>query len=438
MKKLPIGISDFRDLIDDNYYFVDKSLFIKEIIDRGDKVLLIPRPRRFGKTLNMSMIKYFYGCNIAPAIGKTDPDNEHLFTHLNIWKAGKEYTEKQGKYPVIFLSFKDIKDQDFETSLEKIRALISTEFKLNKIVRDSLDIDEKEYYDKIIKKSSSLAELSYSLNFLMKALSRHYNRRIILLIDEYDSPIHASFVNGFYDDMINFMRNFLSAGLKDTSEYLEKSIITGIMRVARESIFSGLNNLGVYTILRDEFSEFFGFTENEVKRILKEKNALERLDSLKKWYDGYNYGNRTIFNPWSIINYAASSDFVERPYWVNTSQNEIVDQLLRNGGHELKKEMEILLSGESIERVIQDDIVFSEVFSNDKMLWSFILMGGYLKHEFVRKNRADRVYKLTIPNIEVERTFTKILDNYFQEATDYNKIEEMLKYLKKGEIEVFE
>ncbi|MCP5105304.1 MAG: AAA family ATPase, partial [bacterium] len=352
MKKLPVGVSDFKKIIRDNYCYVDKTLFIKEIIDKGDTILLIPRPRRFGKTLNLSMLKYFYDCRPG------EEENKKLFHSLAIWKAGQTYLDKMGKYPVIFLSFRSIKELDWESCISKIKQLVQKEYLNHDYLLNSPELKpaEKDYIEKLIDLKGNKGDYENCLENLLIFLSRHYGERAVILIDEYDAPIHAGFNHGYYDEIINFMRNFLCGGLKDTDPYLEKGILTGIMRIAKESIFSGLNNPGVYTLLSDAFSDKFGFTEEEVKTLLTDLQVPDRYDLVREWYNGYRFGETVIYNPWSIINFLAQGAKKFKPFWINTSDNSIVDSLLSKSGKELKKELELLIRGETTKKASDDNI----------------------------------------------------------------------------------
>ncbi|MDQ1351960.1 MAG: hypothetical protein QG657_2266 [Acidobacteriota bacterium] len=449
MKKLAVGESDFREIITGNYYYVDKTLFIKDIIDRGDKILLIPRPRRFGKTLNISMLKYFYDCcpeTTSPSPGIKQPGAENtyknLFAGLAIQNAGREYTDKMGQYPVIFLTFKDIKEPDWETCLYKIKQLIQKEYLKHDYLLDgkALKPQESKFFKRIIELEGNKGEYENSLEYLLIFLNRYYGKRVIILIDEYDAPVHAGFNNGYYDEIIGFTRNFLSGGLKDTGQYLEKGVLTGIMRIARESIFSGLNNLGVFTLLADEFDDKFGFTEKEIEKMLKDFNVFHMVDQVQQWYNGYNFGKETIYNPWSIINFLASERKDPEPYWVNTSDNRIVESLLSGQGSELRKELEQLIRGESIEKAIDENIILKEVTLREDLLWTFLLMGGYLKQTGKRRDPASGkiFYMLAIPNEEVKTTYTGIIDRYFSTKIENEKLEIMLKALIDGDIKLFE
>ncbi len=435
MKKLPVGKSDFKQIIEENYCYVDKSLFIKEIIDKGDTILLIPRPRRFGKTLNLSMLKYFYDCCPQNEVGT-------LFDSLAISKAGQPYLDKMGKYPVIFLSFRDIKEMEWETCFDKIQGIIQDEYLKHDYLLNSpkLKSPEKDYFKGIIRRKATKGDYERSLEKLLIFLNRYYGERAVILIDEYDAPIHAGFNHGYYDEVVNFTRNFLCGGLKDTDQYLEKSVLTGIMRVAKESIFSGLNNPGVYTLLAEEFDDKFGFTEEEVENLLRDFDIFHRYDEVQEWYNGYRFGNRVIYNPWSIINFLGSKAKKCKPYWLNTSDNQLVYSLLSRGGIELKEELEQLIRGEAIEKAIDENIVLKQVPLREHLLWSFLLMGGYLKQESERRDDGQEktYYSLSIPNKEVRATYTDMIDSYFSAKIENKKLEIMLKALIEGDIPLFE
>jgi hypothetical protein len=462
MKKLPIGVSDFKDMITGNYYYVDKTLFIKEIIDSGDKILLIPRPRRFGKTLNLSMLGYFYDCcpaawdpdsnsqppAPAPVSAKetqtpASPDTyKHLFDSLAISGAGPEYLDKMGRYPVIFLTFKNIKDMDWESCLDNIKKLIQKEYARHYYLLESQKLmpHERDYFQKIIDLTGNKGDYANSLENLLIFLTRFYNKRAVILIDEYDAPVHAGFTYGYYDDIINFMRNFLGGGLKDVDRYLEKGVVTGIMRIAKESIFSGFNNPGVYTLLSEDFSDYFGFTEEEVKTMLEDFQVSDMVDRVQLWYNGYRFGSRVIYNPWSILNFLRSKEKELIPYWLNTSDNQIVETLLTSSGKELKEELEQLIRGDSIEKPIDESIILKNITHREDLLWSFLLMGGYLKQTAKRRHAASGkfFYMLSIPNEEVKTTYTAIIDNYFAAKINKKKLEIMLKALIDGDILLFE
>jgi len=453
MKKLAVGESDFKKIITENFYYVDKSLFIKEIIDRGDTILLLPRPRRFGKTINISMLKYFYDCcpedlpprSDAPSLESkpVTPGNtyKNLFASLAINKAGPQYLEKMGRHPVIFLTFKNIKESDWETTYRKIKKLIQDEYSRHYYLDNGKTMrpHELDYFKRIINLEGDKGDYENSLEKLLIFLYRYYGKRAVILIDEYDAPIHAGFTGQYYNQVIDFMRNFLCAGLKDTGQYLEKSVITGILRIARESIFSGLNNPGVYTLLAEEFEDKFGFTEKEVETMLTDFNVLPMYDRVQQWYNGYKFGNTIIYNPWSIVNFLAGAAKELKPYWINTSDNKIVETLLSKGGKELKEELELLIRGESMEKTIEENIVMKDIDSDENSLWSFLLMGGYLKQTEKRTDASENTYyKLAIPNLEVKTIYKRIIQRYFSDKIENKKLEIMLKALLKGDIDIFE
>jgi len=297
---------------------------------------------------------------------------------------------------------------------------------------------EKDYFQKIIDLKGDKADYESSLGKLLIFLNRHYGKGVVILIDEYDAPVHAGFNNNYYDDIINFIRNFLSGGLKDTDQYLEKGVLTGIMRIAKESIFSGLKNLGVFTLLAEEFDDKFGFTDKEVEQMLTDFNVFDRYDEVQQWYNGYNFGKKTIYNPWSIINFLASSGKELEPYWVNTSDNKIVESLLSKGGKELKKELGQLMQGEAIEKPIQQNIILKDLSTDEEALWSFLLMGGYLKQASKRIDMMGSIaFSLSIPNLEVKSFYKRIIRRYFTEKIENEKMVTMLKALVEGDVELF-
>jgi hypothetical protein len=444
MKKLPVGKSDFKKIIEENYCYVDKTLLIKDIIDKGDSILLIPRPRRFGKTLNLSMLKYFYDRCPGKAAGETGPDNSYkeLFHSLAISKAGKTYLDHMGKYPVIFLTFKNIKEMNWETCLDKIKQLIQREYLKHKYLGNSpkLEPQEQDYFKQVLDRKASMGDYENSLQNLLIFLNRYYGERVVILIDEYDTPVHEGFHRGYYEEVINFMRNFLGGGLKDTDQYLEKSVITGIMRIARESIFSDLNNSGVYTLLSKEFDDKFGFTDKEVEALLKDFQVLDMYDQVQEWYNGYCFGKRIIYNPWSIVNFLDSEEKELKPYWINTSDNKIVEFLLSKEGKELKEELELLIRGESVEKAIEEDIVLKDVKTDEDLLWSFLLMVGYLKQTGMKRDDVmeKTYYSLSIPNKEVRHIYMRIIRRYFSNKIENSQLKIMLKALLEGDIDVFE
>ena len=429
MKKIALGESDFRSIIENNEYFVDKSLLIKEIFEDSSRIILIPRPRRFGKTLNLSMIRYF--------VERCDEDRRYLFNNLLIEKE-QDIMKRQGIYPTIYLTFKDEKHDKFEDFQMKLAFFVSEIYKKHYYLYESLTFQvDKDYFDKIINKVSTKAELEMSLKNLSKYLYDYYGEKVIILIDEYDTPIQHSYFSGIYDDTIAFMRNFLSNTLKDNI-YLEKALLTGILRVARESIFSGLNNLDVYSILKEGYSDKFGFTEVEIEKMLNDFNIVEEKDEFKRWYNGYLFGNTVIYNPWSTLSYLKDKNEYFMPYWVNTSENKIIKTILSKGSDGLKKSFEELLKGNTIETTIDENIIMADIEANENNVWSFLLLSGYLKVVNKIRKEDEIYYEVAIPNVEVKHMYNKIIKDWASESYVSSEYNEMLKALINFDYEVFE
>lgn len=398
MKKMPVGISDFGELIINKFYYIDKTLLVKDLLDNGSKVNLIARPRRFGKTINMSMLKYYFD--------KSEEDNSMLFENLAISKY-PEYKQYQGKYPVIFITLKDVKCNTWDETYNKLQIIIQSEFIKFKYLMssDKLEIEEKEYINKMLKLNSNKATFEDSLAKLTYFLYKHHNMKPILLIDEYDVPIQSGFINKFYDDIISFMRNWLSGGLKDNT-YLEFAVLTGILRVAKESIFSGLNNLEVSTLLDNRYNQYFGFTENNIQQMTIDFSCEDKLSEIKEWYDGYNFAGLEIYNPWSVINYF-KNNFVPQAYWLNTSSNDIIHDFIKLADNNTKQNLEVLLKGKEIESIINTDIVYNDIYKSPDNLYSYLLLTGYLKT--IRKEQIidEDYYTLAIPNKEIRTVYKK-------------------------------
>ena len=429
MKKIALGLSDFKTLIDNGDYFVDKSLLIKEFLEDSSQIILIPRPRRFGKTLNLSMVRYF--------VEKCDEDRRYLFNNILIEKE-EDIMKKQGIYPTIFLTFKDEKHDEFNTFIEGIKWYVTALYNEFKYVYNTLESkQDKDYYDKILNKNYSIGELEISLRNLSKYLYDYHGEKVIVLIDEYDTPIQHSYFSGIYDKTIAFMRNFLSNTLKDNI-YLEKAMLTGILRVARESIFSGLNNIEVYSILKEGYSDKFGFTEDEIEKILNYFNVVDEKEEFKSWYNGYIFGSTVIYNPWSVLSYLKDRSSGFMPHWVNTSENKIIKTLLAKGSEGLKKDFEELLRGNTIETTIDENIIMADIEANENNIWSFLLMAGYLKVVGKRRESNRIYYSLSIPNIEVQFMYEKMVENWQSESYVASEYNEMLKALVSFDYEVFE
>lgn len=427
MMPLPIGISDFKKLIDGHYAYIDKSLFIEELVENGTEVALIPRLRRFGKTLNLSMLRYFFE--------KGKEDTSYLFKDLKIWKKEK-YRALQGQFPVIFITLKDIKHSSWQNTFTSLKELIGKEFLRHSYLLEGtiLSDTEKEDYQRIVQRDDGETLIEKSLLLLSEWLYRYYNKRVILLIDEYDAPAHAAFVGGYYDRLIDFLRNWLSAGLKD-NVFLERGVLTGILRIAKESIFSGLNHISTFTILNETFSDKFGLLESEVQDLLNHYELSSRLEDARNWYNGYRVGASTnIYNPWSILNFIANKGILA-PYWVNTSENTLMKQLITQGSDDLKSDLEHLLKGGVIEQEIDDGVIFSKLHPNPKAIWSLLLFCGYLTLDQAPSYGVP--CHLRIPNFEVYELYKSMILDWFNQSIHKPKYQMLLNSLTAGDIDTF-
>jgi hypothetical protein len=429
LKRIPIGISDFKTIIEEDYLFVDKSLLIKDFWESNGQTVLVPRPRRFGKTLNISMIKYFFE--------NSSKDTSYLFNGLNI-ERHKEIMELQGMYPVIYLSFKDEKHSSFEYLQIGLRNLLSRLYKEHDYCLDNgkiRDVDRVYYYS-VVNKKANIMDLSDALKMLSEYLYNYYEKKPIILIDEYDVPIQAAYLNNYYTEAIEFMRNLLSGAFKDNN-FLQKGMITGILRVAKESIFSGLNNLKVESILSENLCDKFGFTDSEIEALVSDYDIKEELLNIKGWYNGYYFGNTTIYNPWSILNYLSSPKAGLKPYWVNSSSNDLVNFLLAKASEDVKKDLEVLINGESITKTIDENIVMGDIEKSSNNLWSFLLFTGYLKAKEAYRKEEFIFYNLSIPNREVRSLYKSIIENWFLDTITKNNYDIMIKSLITGDIKIF-
>lgn len=398
-KSLPIGVSDFK-LATTGYYYVDKTLMIRDFLDKKPMVSLFTRPRRFGKTLNMDMLRVFFE--------KTNEDTSVYFKDKQIWQCGDYYTKHQGRYPVIFLTFKDVKSMTWEETFQKIRRLISLEFiRHNELETSSvLTAYEKEQYHLLAGDSGDEVDCQMGLQLLSLLLHKHYGRECIIIIDEYDTPIQQGHACNFYPEIVNFMRNFFSGGLKD-NPHLAFGFLTGILRVAKESIFSGMNNLKTYSILDDGYSSYFGFTEKEVKDMLRYYGKDDKYNELSEWYDGYRFGNTEIFNPWSVINYISDNCF-PKAFWQSTGSNEIIGEIIQAATPEITKDLYKLLCGEKIAAYIDTGVIYPEVQNNPYSIYSFLLVAGYLKvANIYPQSDGNFMCDVAIPNKEITFVYEK-------------------------------
>ena len=402
-RPLPIGVSDYIRA-QAEYYYVDKTLLIKELLDRKAYVSLFTRPRRFGKTLNMDMLRVFF------EISKED--TSMYFVDKAIWKCGEEYRNHQGQYPVVFLSFKDVEFDTWEATLTKISSLIQEEFGRHKELKNSPKLEkyEKDYYEKVVNGQGDEVDISSSLQKLTKMLASHYGKAPIVIIDEYDTPIQEGYSKSFYDEIIGFMRNFFSGGFKD-NKYLSFGFMTGILKIAQESIFSGLNNLSVHSVMDDEYDSYFGFTKSEVERMLTYYGVLDKEEEMRHWYDGYIFGKQEIYNPWSVINYI-SKGCLPQAYWVNTGKNEVLKNVLKEASGDIIEKLYGLLRGERVIARIDQNVVYRSLEDNPSNIYSLLLVAGYLKAP-KKELQGDGSWlcEVAIPNREISVVYkSDILD----------------------------
>ena len=413
MKLLPTGIENFKMMIDKSAYYVDKTNFIEDVLN--EQVVLYTRPRRFGKTLNMSMLYYFFSIK--------EKENAYLFDDLNISK-NKDALKVQNKYPTIFISLKEMKNLTFDAQISSFSNVIYEllEKNLEILSSDQLSDTTKDILNKLHNRSSSIEDLKISLRVITNALYTYYQQKVIVLIDEYDVPLQAAYQNNYYEEMVEFLRSVFSSALK-TNDALEKGVMTGCLRISKESIFTGLNNFTAYSVLNNISSEFFGFTELEVKQLLKDYNLSEKMDEVKEWYDGYQFGNKEIYNPWSTLMYVKNitQDVSFKPisFWANTSGNDIVVKYIQNGDKKLRKEFDLLMNGQSLIKYIKPELTYREM-DNINNIYSFLLLTGYLK---VIKDRGENQYELIIPNKEVYEIYKQSFMSYFEDYTTSKKNE---------------
>lgn len=427
MKKLPIGISDFKHIVEEHYWYADKTLLIKELLERGAGVTLLPRPRRFGKTLNLSMLNYFFS-NSAQA--------RHLFDNTAIARDSNGMAH-QGQYPVILLTFKDVKVATWQEALQKIQNILSELFaRQDKNIVAGLSEHEQRYWEAILHKIATKTDVEDSLKFLSQTLERYYGKKVVILLDEYDAPIHAAFKHGYYQEMVGFIRNFLSGALKDNTA-LQLGVLTGILRMAKEGIFSGLNNLTVHTILDEPFSTRFGFTESEVEQLLADYHVQEKRAEVKEWYNGYRFAGTTIYNPWSLLNCIQNKGSLQ-PYWANTSDNALIMEVIARADATTKHALELLMMRQVIYKEVDASFVFSDVEYHAVALWSLLLFAGYLTPQTQDLIEGRWKCNLAIPNKEIYVLYKQLIERSFDRVLSYTGVKQMQYALAQGDGDLFE
>ena len=428
MHGIGLGESDFRALRTMKDYYIDKTMYIKDIIDNRSKVILVTRPRRFGKTLNMSMLRYYFDCS--------QKDNKELFEGLKIMEQGEEYTSKLGYYPCIYLTLKDAGLLSYEMMIIQLKTIMMELYYENRYLLEDADMapGEKNLFNKILSAEANEVEIINCVKILSKILSNYYNKPVILFLDEYDVPLQAAYVYGYYDKAVNFFKMFYGITFKD-NQYLQKTVLTGVSRVAKESVFSGANNFKVFTVLDDEFSDDFGITEKEMDKIIEDFEVQDEKEEIKKWYDGYIIGHTEgIYNPWSILNYLKNKEL--KPYWVNTSSNDLIKLILKNSAT-VKEKIEQLLRDEEIEVPINLETVIVGIEQNEENIWGLLLGTGYLKVTGV-VDLAMGVYKVKIPNYEIKFLFQNIIRDWFNDKVIGNNLNTILKDLVTLKLDEFE
>ena len=430
---LPVGVDSFEKIIRNRYYYVDKTLYIKELLDRKGEVNLFTRPRRFGKTLNMSMLRYFFE--------KGDYDNAELFQGLKIMDAGEEYLSHMGQYPVISISLKSMKQYSYELSYDMLRNIVREEYKRHwELVRDSGKLvgEDLTRFERILNLKGAESDYADALRFLSECLYTCTGRRSIILIDEYDVPLESAYFGGFYDRMVSLIRSLFESALK-TNDFLEFAVVTGCLRISKESIFTGLNNLNIISIMDDSYAEHFGFTQEEVDSMLSFYHLESKRDCVKEWYDGYQFGDTEVYNPWSVISYVDScyknSDALFKPFWSNTSSNSIVRTLVEKADLSVRQEIESLIAGQTIIKPVHEDITYEDMDSTQNHLWNFLFFTGYLKK--IREEQEDEMIymEMAIPNSEVRYIYKNAVLRWFEKKTEEKELTPLYESLLAGDTE---
>ena len=428
---LPIGVDNFEKLRDRGYYYVDKTLFIKDLIDMHGEVNLFTRPRRFGKTLNMSMLRYFYEIS--------DEDRSRLFAGTKIMDAGEKYIEEMGQYPVISLSLKSMKQASYKSAFYCLKEDISREFNRHRNLSEGIETEEiRLKYHRFAAGTAEDDEYLTALKFLSECLYSFYGRKAVILIDEYDVPLENAYFNGFYDRMVVLIRSLFESALK-TNDTLEFAVVTGCLRISKESIFTGLNNLNVVSIMDTTYAEHFGFTQSEVDQILKHYGLEKNHSAVKTWYDGYQFGDTEVYNSWSVISYVNScykdKNALLKPYWSNTSSNSIVRTLVERADLSVKQEIEALIEGKTITKPIHEDITYDDMDSTQDNLWNFLFFTGYLKKISEHQDGEEILVEMAIPNSEVRYIYKNTVLRWFEEKTKKKELSPLYESILDGDRE---
>ena len=432
-RPLPIGIDDYKKLIDNGYYYVDKTLLIKELLDKKGEVNLFTRPRRFGKTLALSMLQCYFEIEMDAEEKQIRKDS--YFQGMKILDAGDIYTSKMGQYPVISLSLKSAKQPTFEMAYLSLVDEIAKEYKRHKYILKSNIIleSDKEHYQAIMEKRANRISYAKAIDFLSEILFTFYEKKVIILLDEYDVPLENAYFKGFYTEMVDFIRSLFESALK-TNRNLEFAVITGCLRISKESIFTGLNNLKIISITSHNFSEYFGFTQSEVSRILEYYGGSDKNSEVQKWYDGYFFGETEVYNPWSVINYA-DNNFSAKPYWSNTSSNSIIRHLVEQADQKTKAELQELMDGGVIEKPVHENITYEDMDRTKDNLWNFLFFTGYLK-KISERLQIDTTYlKMKIPNAEVKYIYRNTIMEWFEEGLQKQNFSDLYQAMEERDTE---
>ena len=433
-KALPIGIENFEEIIENGYYYVDKTLLIRELLDLKGKANLFTRPRRFGKTLNLSMLRYFFE---DTGDAKKNAQNRQLFDGLKIVEAGERYTSRMGQSPVINLTLKSAKQPDFDLAFKMIRRRIAEEFQRHAFLMEGdMPPADRNRYQELMEERADMGSCCDAIQFLSRCLERYFGRKCIILLDEYDVPLENAWFCGFYDEMVSFIRSLFESALK-TNDALDFAVITGCLRISKESIFTGLNHLNIISVLDKRYSEHFGFTPAETARMLEYYGHMDRLDDLKDWYDGYLFGDSQVYNPWSVIKFLsdlnADGKSFPRPYWINTSSNQIIRDMIYRADSETKEEVEKLLAGGSIKIPVHEEITYGDTMENGENLWNFLYFTGYLTKEEETFEEDTVILKARIPNKEVESIYSNSILKWFHDEIKKQDFHDLYRAMEDGD-----